>query len=186
MTLPALILTTIWTFLPAACANMFAIISRHFPFFDWLGVPLDMGKSYKGKRILGDGKTLRGFVFGIFFALLLALLQSELYKNSSWLQENITFDYSELNPLIWGPLLGFGALLGDSVKSFFKRRVGIDRGNSWIPFDQSDFVIGSILVSSLYFQLDVKIYLTFLIVFPVGHIVIKYLGYLIGVDDKPI
>jgi len=59
---------------------------------------------------------------------------------------NIPFkllDYNEINPLIIGPLLGAGALIGDMIKSFFKRRVGIKPGSSWIPFDQIDWIVGA-------------------------------------------
>jgi len=41
----------------------------------------------------------------------------------------------------------FGALLGDIVESFFKRRKGIERGKDWIPFDQLDFIIGVLFLS---------------------------------------
>ncbi|KAA0006124.1 MAG: CDP-archaeol synthase, partial [Thermoplasmata archaeon] len=40
----------------------------------------------------------------------------------------------------------FGALLGDIVESFFKRRVGKERGEDWIPFDQVDFLIGALIL----------------------------------------
>ena len=35
-----------------------------------------------------------------------------------------------------------GALLGDIIESFFKRRIGKSRGENWIPFDQIDFILG--------------------------------------------
>ncbi|GAB4285755.1 MAG: CDP-2,3-bis-(O-geranylgeranyl)-sn-glycerol synthase [Candidatus Dojkabacteria bacterium] len=180
------VLTAIWFFLPAAIANMFAIISRHFPFTNWLAFPIDGGKSFRGRRILGNGKTFRGFIFGIFFAAVFAIIQSEIYKNSFWLRENLTEDYSVINPIVWGALLGFGGLLGDSVKSFFKRRVGIERGHSWLGFDQADFVVGSTVISLLYIQLNFNTYLAYMVVFPLGHLIFKYIGFLLGIDDKPI
>jgi CDP-2,3-bis-(O-geranylgeranyl)-sn-glycerol synthase len=45
--------------------------------------------------------------------------------------------------------LCFGALLGDIVESFFKRRIGRDRGQDWIPFDQLDFIVGALVFSLL-------------------------------------
>ena len=48
------------------------------------------------------------------------------------------------------PVIGsicFGALLGDIVESFFKRRVGRKRGENWIPFDQLDFILGVLFFS---------------------------------------
>jgi CDP-2,3-bis-(O-geranylgeranyl)-sn-glycerol synthase len=43
----------------------------------------------------------------------------------------------------------FGALLGDIIESFFKRRVGRKRGEDWIPFDQIDFILGVLFFSFL-------------------------------------
>jgi len=42
--------------------------------------------------------------------------------------------------------LCFGALLGDMMESFFKRRIGRDRGQDWIPFDQLDFIVGALVL----------------------------------------
>jgi CDP-2,3-bis-(O-geranylgeranyl)-sn-glycerol synthase len=41
--------------------------------------------------------------------------------------------------------MGLGAGLGDSVKSFFKRRMNIERGESWPVFHQLDFFVGACL-----------------------------------------
>ena len=49
--------------------------------------------------------------------------------------------------------LCFGALLGDVIESFFKRRVGKDRGQDWIPFDQLDFLVGALIFSFLMSEL---------------------------------
>ena len=45
-----------------------------------------------------------------------------------------------------GLLLGSGALIGDAVKSFFKRKEGIKPGNRFIPWDQLDYSIGSLVL----------------------------------------
>jgi CDP-2,3-bis-(O-geranylgeranyl)-sn-glycerol synthase len=50
-------------------------------------------------------------------------------------------------PIIFS--LCFGALLGDITESFFKRRVGKQRGEDWIPFDQLDFILGVLVLSFL-------------------------------------
>jgi CDP-2,3-bis-(O-geranylgeranyl)-sn-glycerol synthase len=38
-------------------------------------------------------------------------------------------------------------MLGDIVESFFKRRIGLSRGEKWLGFDQIDFIIGGLLLS---------------------------------------
>ncbi|MFW5902556.1 MAG: CDP-archaeol synthase, partial [archaeon] len=52
---------------PAYVANSSAVVLGG-------GKPLDNGKKYKGKRILGDGKTIRGTVFGIVCGFLVGLI----------------------------------------------------------------------------------------------------------------
>ena len=57
-------------------------------------------------------------------------------------------------PLLFA--LCFGALLGDIVESFFKRRLGKNRGEDWLVFDQLDFIIGALVLSfvmSLFLQI---------------------------------
>ena len=50
-------------------------------------------------------------------------------------------------PIIFS--LCFGALCGDIIESFFKRRVGKNRGENWIIFDQLDFILGAVFLSFL-------------------------------------
>ncbi len=110
-------------FLPAYVANMAPVFVRHTKF---LAYPLDGGLKLGGERLLGANKTVRGLLFGTFMGGITgAVLQ--LFAL----------------PITWkiGLLVGFAALLGDAVKSFFKRRIGIRPGGTWIPFDQLDFLI---------------------------------------------
>ncbi len=108
-----------------------------------LAYPIDCGVTFCGKRVLGTNKTWRGLLAGIIMATLFVYLQK-------WL--NIV-DYSEINPLILGPLLGAGALVGDAVESFFKRQRGIKPGHSWIPFDQTDWIIGAVIFAEIYIKI---------------------------------
>ena len=58
-----------WVYVPALLPNTFA------PFVGG-GTPVDFGKSWKGKRLLGDGKTWRGFIGGALIGgLLIGLAQ---------------------------------------------------------------------------------------------------------------
>ena len=45
--------------------------------------------------------------------------------------------------------LCFGALCGDIIESFFKRRIGKNRGENWIILDQLDFILGALMFSFL-------------------------------------
>src|SRR6185312_2869782 len=127
-----MILFGLWFFLPAGIANMMPVFAaKIFP--KW-NQPLDFGKSFGKKRIFGDHKTVRGIVVGILSGILIAILQYILYNNTTLVGSFVSFDYMQGNPIVFGFLLSFGALLGDSIKSFFKRRVGVASGKTWFPF----------------------------------------------------
>ncbi len=103
--------------------------------------PVDFGKKIGNKRILGDGKTILGALFGIvvgsFCGILIYLIFPEIQIISS-------------NYILLAFLLSAGAILGDIVKSFFKRRVGIKSGEKWFLVDQLDFIIGGLVLSSFF------------------------------------
>ena len=82
--------------------------------------------------------------------------------------------------------MGFGALTGDAIKSFFKRRVNIPPGVSWFPFDQIDYIIGGIALSLFYIQLTFGDYVVLCIVWFLMHPLITFIGYLFKLRHKPI
>ena len=139
-----IIIQALWLVLPAYIANASALLVGG-------GTPIDFSKNWKdGKRILGDGKTWRGFYAGAFVGIVAGFCFSvvAIYANDS------DFAFLGLNDFGRFPLMipivvsiCFGALLGDIFESFFKRRIGKSRGESWIPFDQLDFILGALFIS---------------------------------------
>jgi CDP-2,3-bis-(O-geranylgeranyl)-sn-glycerol synthase len=119
----ALILHSLYYISPAYAANAFAVFGG--------GKPIDFGRSWRGKRILGDGKTWRGLLIGVLAGILLGLLWFYLSKSSPLNEVYYgVFDFRITDPF-FGFYLGFGALFGDLVKSFFKRQLGKARGSPW-------------------------------------------------------
>ena len=103
-------------------------------------LPLDGGKSWNGKRIFGDHKTVRGMVTGIIAAELVF-----------WLLKNVLVsEVGRSLPWYFGAAMGFGGLGGDAIKSFFKRRAGVASGVSWFPWDQIDWIVGMVLMSKIW------------------------------------
>ena len=111
--------------------------------------PADFYLRFKGKRLLGNHKTLRGFFIGTISSIIGVYLQLILIHLIPEITFGLMINYDNVNPIYLGFVLGFGALLGDSVKSFFKRRRGLVPGQSWIFFDQVDYIVGGILLSSI-------------------------------------
>ena len=143
---------------PAYFANMAPVICRNI--FPRLAFPLDFNKKISGKPILGKNKTFRGLIFGMIFAIVFAYIQFNLYK-LDFFRDISVLDYN--NWLLIGLLLGSGALFGDIVKSFIKRRLNIPSGDPWRGFDQLDFVFGAIIFVSFIKLLDLNLIFTAII-----------------------
>jgi CDP-2,3-bis-(O-geranylgeranyl)-sn-glycerol synthase len=129
-----------WFLLPAYAANPMAVVFGG-------GTPMDFGRSLRdGRRVLGDGKTWRGFAGGIASGVVLGLL---LTLAGPLLSPRLSFgDWpGVLSVLV---LLPAGALLGDLLGAFVKRRLGLERGARAPGLDQYDFLIGVFLVLLLF------------------------------------
>lgn len=173
------ILQSLFFFLPAMLANSAASVSsKIYPLSKWK-YPMDFGCKIGGVRIFGSHKTIRGFVVGIIFASIGGLLQYYLISNRN-IVINWTIYGKITSSLILSLLLGVGALLGDAVKSFFKRRVGIKPGKPWLPFDWIDYSLGSMFFSYFYFFPGYIVYFYFLfmalLLSPLSNIVSKIIG----------
>jgi len=163
-----IILQIIWFFLPAYVANMAASVFS----IKLLARPIS-------EKLFGSHKTYSGFFIGTILAMLVSTLQNILFKIDFF--RNISlFDYSQ-NYLLIGFLLGFGALFGDTIKSFFKRRMGILPGERWIPFDQIDYTFGAILLSFFIWQPSISFILVSLIFNFLMHILFNYIGFWLGI-----
>lgn len=149
-------------FLPAVMANMAPPFFRKLPFEQ----PIDGGKTFRGKPLLGKNKTWRGLVIGTLFGGLTGL---------SMQLSGLPFVYW------WGFVLGFAALLGDAIKSFFKRQMNFKPGASWVPFDQLDFLVVAWLASLMFVTFSAwTVVFGFAIIF-VGNLIVQTIGGKIGI-----
>ena len=176
----------LWFFLPAGIANAAPVFAAKIPGLTGWKTPIDLGKKYKGKRVFGDNKTMRGLASGIVFATLVIALQKYLYANNSSVMELSWIDYGQAKVWLLGPLFGAGALLADAAESFFKRRVGVAPGDSWFPFDQTDYILGGYLSATPVVGFDLGQFLWVLGVWLCMHLAASYLGYLTGLKSKPV
>lgn len=102
------------------------------------GTPLDFGlKLPDGKRFLGDGKTIRGFVGGTLAGTVAGGLAAMIYP--------LPFFTTPLAQFTAAFILAFGTLLGDAVGSSIKRRFGIDSGRPFF-LDTIAFLIVALIV----------------------------------------
>ena len=183
--IPAIVLA-IWLMLPAYIANPTAALLGG-------GTPIDLGRKFiDGRRILGDGKTYRGLLAGTACGLIVGVAQILLAPH---IAPSLAGVVSPDQLTTWTALaaitMPFGALLGDIVKSFFKRRIGLERGAMLPIADQLDFVAGAWLLTYIVdptwiaANFTPAIILTVIVITPILHVATNVLGYKIGKKNVP-
>ena len=96
--------------------------------------PLDFGATFPdGRRVLGDGKTVEGLVSGISTGFAVGLVMYAL----------LPFLFRDLLEIL---LLCLGALAGDILGAFIKRRLGLKQGAPAPVLDQLGFLVVSLLL----------------------------------------
>ena len=184
------------------------------------GKPIDGGRSLKdGYRILGDHKTWSGaikgplyigipFSIGVFIVLTLlwpniieiptiGLSNNEykMYTNIKYYEYYFVggkFPLGFVSIIIRVILCSFGAVLGDLIGAFFKRRLDIKSGAPFWIVDQIDFALVAILfiviaalISPLFVIPDLNIIIFICILTPSVSIIANTIAYLIGLKDVP-
>ena len=122
------ILGAVYFMLPAYVANLSGLAFGG-------GTPVDGGKECKdGRRLIGNGVTWKGFINGTILGTIvggiLGIIGS-FYGDLNVLTSGVIalpVYGSIIGGLTLGFLMAFGALLGDLVGSFIKRRMGLQSG----------------------------------------------------------
>ncbi|WP_407424116.1 CDP-2,3-bis-(O-geranylgeranyl)-sn-glycerol synthase [Methanobrevibacter sp.] len=172
--------TTLYFILPAYFSNGSGLLFGG-------GMPVDFGKSDSaGNRWIGDGVTWRGLIAGTLVGTLTGAIQG--YFGPGLIE---TFGQYIITPIATdlysgiqiGFLLGFGALLGDAIGSFIKRRLGIGRGKPAPLLDQLDFIIVALIMVSLVVELNWICIILAIILTLFFHLLTNTCAYLLGLKD---
>jgi CDP-2,3-bis-(O-geranylgeranyl)-sn-glycerol synthase len=185
------IFSCLWYLLPAALGNHVASCGNRL----WLphilrsglaklAVPIDRGAAWRGKEILGKNKTWRGLLVGAITGILIAGVQAILFFNTNFFKQNTLVDYREVNFVLFGFLMGTGALSGDLVKSFIKRRLDKPSGRPWFPWDQLDWIMGAILLSSIVYIPPVKAAVVTAVLYVGVHLCSDRIVYRMGIKKR--
>ncbi|WP_048057878.1 CDP-2,3-bis-(O-geranylgeranyl)-sn-glycerol synthase [Methanothermococcus okinawensis] len=173
MSIIQLIYNSLIYILPAYVANASACIFGG-------GTPLDMGKKFvDGKRIVGNGVTYRGTFFGILCGIIVAVLEGMIVNLN--IVNNIAFYFNIFEWVYIGFLLSLGALFGDMLGSFIKRRIGIAQGKPAPILDQIGFVVFAILFAYPIAPISIEMIIVLLIITPAVHLLGNIVAYLLGV-----
>ncbi len=169
------VLKAMWFTAPAGIATIAPIVLQ--PFFRFLAYPVDANKTLGGEPIFGKNKTWRGIIAAPLTGMLIVWLQQSLV-DIPWFASLSIINYKTTS-LWFGFLMGLGAIIGDLVKSFIKRRFKIPPGVSWFPFDQIDYVVGALLFTApLYFP-GWEFAIGTIVVGIVMHLISNVLGHLL-------
>jgi len=135
------------------------------------GVPIDRGTNFiDGRRIFGSNKTIKGFVSGLVLGTLAAAGEALFFTNRSLLSVGI--------------VASLGALLGDLIGAFVKRRLDIAPGNPLPILDQLDFILGAVLLTSPFLPVTVGAFLILMIATVPIHLAANAVAYLLGLKRR--
>jgi len=170
------ILSCFYFFLPAYFTNMTPPLTRRFNLFNFLDKEIDFGKKFLGQPVFGKHKSWRGAILGILIGFLVALIQGCLYQFPT-VQKISFLDYKQINIFLFGFLISAGAVFGDLLFAFIKRRLKMEPGARFIPWDQTNYVIGSAIFLTPIFKIDIMVWITLFILTFLLHIIFNRLGY---------
>jgi CDP-2,3-bis-(O-geranylgeranyl)-sn-glycerol synthase len=174
------IVVAIWLMLPAYVTNSSAA------FFGGK-TPIDRGRYWGTSRLLGDGKTYEGLVKGIACGVLVGIVQNLFAGEYVDLPSFGSFPFFFVTLVC----LSAGAMLGDLLGSFAKRRVGLKRGASLPLVDQLDFVVGAWLLLLLFARawfrtaFSLEVIIAVVVITPLLHLLTNYIGFKMGRKQVP-
>ena len=151
--------------------------------------PMDFNKKFfDGKRIFGDHKTWKGFIGYIIFNIIFTIIFSFIWRYTKLEQYNFFYinhsNTLKFNLLI-GVLLGLFYALFELPNSFIKRRLDITPGKTikgkkriiFILMDQADSVFGVALVVWFFYPIGIWIYLLYILIGTITHLIINMMLY---------
>lgn len=177
------ILGAVYFMLPAYVANLSGLAFGG-------GTPVDGGKEYNdGRRLIGNGVTWKGFINGTILGTIvggiLGIIGS-FYGDLNVLTSGVIalpVYGSIIGGLTLGFLMAFGALLGDLVGSFIKRRMGLQSGEPAPIMDQLDFVAGALILSLLVVKISWEFFIIIAVLTLILHLGSNMIAYLLGIKD---
>jgi CDP-archaeol synthase len=183
-------MSALWIFLPVLGAPLL-----HAPVLRWdlmaaLKRPLDGGRRWRGRRVLGDNKTWRGalcMTAGVVLATV-ALWQWD------WWRDQLPDAVRASTPLLVGLLLGLGTVGGELPNSFLKRRLDIAPGArrrsaggvALALLDQGDLVLGIWVCLLAVWVMPVWLAAIAFVAIAAAHAVLNVVGYAIGARAAPV
>jgi CDP-2,3-bis-(O-geranylgeranyl)-sn-glycerol synthase len=130
------------------------------------GPTLDRGRKLSdGQPIFGAHKTIRGVIAGILAGTIIGLAES----------------FVDSRLALAGFMMALGAVSGDLLGAFVKRRLHVEPGKAFPILDQLDFVLGSLIFGYYFFPIGLYSVIFFVVVTPPIHLGTNYGAYRLGI-----
>ena len=171
--LPTLVIQSLWFIAPAYAANGFPPLMQG-------KTAIDRGRTLNRKRLLGDGKTWEGLAGGIIVGVLVGALQVAYQAELDYLGLGLP---QMTMPLVAALVLG--AMAGDLLGSFIKRRIGIKRGGQAPLLDQEGFLVAALAFAAFAQPLDGLMAAALLVITPPIHWLTNVCGYVMKFKRTP-
>ena len=167
-----------WIFLPVLGAAALHAPVLRFDLLRRLKRPIDGGRTWRGRRVLGDNKTWRG-------ALMMSsgpLLATVALCRADWYRRRLPVD---ADPVLLGAILGVSTVAGELPNSFLKRQLGIAPGaqrNALLSvLDQADFVLTAWLLLRPVYRMSAREAAEVFAIVAAVHVPINVVGRVLGV-----
>jgi CDP-2,3-bis-(O-geranylgeranyl)-sn-glycerol synthase len=163
------IFNALYYIFPAYCANGAPVLFGG-------GKPIDGGRKFRdGRPLFGPHKTIRGFAFGLLIGTFVGWVQEAYGPSVGFPQGSVVLGFA----------LSLGALIGDLIGSFIKRRMNLKPGAHLPLSDQMDFVLVALLFS-LPVQPPTLMYALIIIVLTAPiHYMVNIMSYLLRLKKTP-
>ncbi len=185
------LMSLLWLAVPIVAAGLVHLAVMKLDLLPGLRrLPIDGGRTFRGRRLFGDNKTWRGAVVTIGTTTLAAWGLAQLGA-CCWSLPTLT-PFAELHPLAWGLLLGVGYIAGELPNSFAKRRLGIAPGASgrgirglvfWVV-DQLDSLVGMLIAIAPVWRPSLALLAAIVAIMLVAHPVSAWIMVLFGLKSR--
>lgn len=148
----------LWLALPVVLGGAVHILAIRRDVLPTLArIPLDGGRTVRGRSLFGANKTVRGVVVMVSATAAASVALAGIARRVPALAALAVTDLQHQRPVVWGLMLGIGYVLGELPNSFAKRQLGIAPGEPahgglralfWVV-DQVDSLFGVLLVLSM-------------------------------------
>jgi CDP-2,3-bis-(O-geranylgeranyl)-sn-glycerol synthase len=169
------ILRLLWLILPAYVANGTPVVAaKIITVLNLERHPIDFNKYFfDRKRIFGDNKSWEGFLTGLALGIVTGFIQYYIIEDDIYIYRGI--------------VLSFGALTGDLIGAFIKRRLGIKPGKPLPVLDQILFIVIAITFTQAlnYLIISFVEFVYIIITTFILHITTNFIAYLLKLKDVP-